>query len=121
MHMVVRLCCSDDRLGCRADRAERFSKPVPGSVSTIIRSFKSEATRQVRLMLGKRVALWQPRFDDRSLSDEAALERARRYIQDNPARWRIHAPGREHRAFEAIELGGGCELARPVDEDDTNE
>jgi putative transposase len=120
MHMILRLCRSDGRLSHHADRAERFGKPVPGSVSTIIRSFKSEATRQVGLMVGRRVALWQPRFDNRSLSDDAAVRRARIHIKNNPGRWRPDPPRPEQRDFELVDVGRGCELAAPLTSEDNN-
>ena len=118
MHMLLRLFRSDDRLRLEADRVERFGKPVPGSVSTIIRSFKSEATRQVRVQVGRPVQLWQSRFDDRCLPDDGAIRRARIYIENNPARWRT-APARpQQRKYQLLDVGMNCELAVAVIDDD---
>lgn len=69
------------------DAVERFGKPVSGSVSTIVRSFKSASTRQARLSAGERITLWGRGFHDRRLGDESALRAARRYIDHNPIRW----------------------------------
>jgi putative transposase len=113
LHAILRLTYSDGRIDCQVDRRERFGKPVPGSVCTIVRSFKAETTRQVRALLAEPVQLWQPRFDDRCLPDAAALRTARAYIDDNPARWRIQPPHRREYAYRIVEVGDGCELTVP--------
>ncbi len=67
---------------------EQFSKPVPGSVSTIIRSFKSAVTRKANLTrVLTREPLWQSRFYEHIVRNPKALNRIRRYIVNNPARW----------------------------------
>ncbi|MBI5536623.1 MAG: transposase [Deltaproteobacteria bacterium] len=71
---------------------EAFGKPVRGSVSTIIRSFKSATTRAARELEGREVVLWQPGYYDRRIRDRNALERARDYIRENPRRWTEQRP-----------------------------
>ncbi len=57
---------------------EAFGKPVAGSVSTIVRSYKSAVTRA----LGEN--FWQGRFYEVRARDDAARISIRRYIHDNP-------------------------------------
>jgi REP element-mobilizing transposase RayT len=59
----------------------------PDSLGSIIGQFKSKSTKRVRAM-GYCDFGWQPRFYDHIIRDEADLQRIRRYIQANPARWK---------------------------------
>lgn len=66
--------------------------PNAGSVSVIIRSFKSAVTKRVRRTLRTDFG-WQPRFDDHIVRNERAFQNIRRYIMTNPERWerdRLH-------------------------------
>ena len=71
-----------------ADINRRMSaiSPKPGSVSTIIRSYKSAVTQWARRN-GYSDFVWQPRFYDHIVRNHRAFQRIRRYIIDNPARW----------------------------------
>ncbi|MCB0044280.1 MAG: hypothetical protein KDD92_02500 [Caldilineaceae bacterium] len=60
--------------------------PRAGSVSAIVRSYKSAVTRTVR-RLGFTDFGWQARFYDSIIRHERSLQRVRAYIQANPARW----------------------------------
>jgi REP element-mobilizing transposase RayT len=64
--------------------------PESGSISTIVRSFKSVVTRQARQMRlqedGKDFA-WQERFHDHIIRDHEEFLRIQRYIINNPASW----------------------------------
>lgn len=65
----------------------------PGSLPVVIRAFKSAATREVNLMRNTPGAsLWQHRYYEHIVRDDADMERIRRYIANNPARW--HNPKR---------------------------
>lgn len=77
-------------------RAEAFRKPVEGSVSTIIRSFKSAVTKRVRdeLRTGK-MDVWQSNYFERVLRDGREFGDASAYILENPLRW--HLKGIEER------------------------
>ena len=61
--------------------------PKPGSVSTIIRSYKSIVTRTVRQKYPGTEFGWQSRFYDRIVRTEAELTRLRTYIKNNAAKW----------------------------------
>ncbi len=62
--------------------------PRTGSLSVIVRSFKSAVTRWARKNDYPNFA-WQPRFYDHIIRNETALSRIRTYIQNNPQRWEV--------------------------------
>lgn len=69
-------------------QTENYGKPVPGSIPTIVRAFKSAATRrinQIRLTPGETV--WQRNYYEHIIRNEAACDRIRQYIDLNPANW----------------------------------
>lgn len=73
---------------CRVPTMESFGKPVPGSLPTIVRSFKSAVTRHInqsRDTPGQPV--WQRNYYEHIVRNEHALNRIRNYIETNPARW----------------------------------
>jgi REP element-mobilizing transposase RayT len=73
---------------CRAPTAEQFGRPVPESVPTIVRSFKSAATKRANASLGTPgAALWQRNYFEHVIRDTQSLNRIREYIATNPAKW----------------------------------
>jgi putative transposase len=62
------------------------SLPKPGSISVILRSYKSAVSRWAGEN-GYREFRWQARFYDRIVRDEAALASMRLYIIENPHNW----------------------------------
>ncbi|RWX47114.1 REP element-mobilizing transposase RayT [Candidatus Electrothrix aarhusensis] len=73
---------------CRAPTTERFGKPVSGSLPTIVRAFKSAATKNVNILRntpGNK--LWQPNYWEHIIRNETELQRIREYIHNNPTRW----------------------------------
>jgi REP element-mobilizing transposase RayT len=60
--------------------------PKKGSVSAIIRSYKSAVTRTIRRS-GCPDFAWQPRFYDRVVRNDREFDAVRAYIQANPVRW----------------------------------
>lgn len=62
--------------------------PKPGSVSTIIRSYKSVCTKNINLQISKINFAWQPRFHDRVIRDEMEYQRIADYIINNPKNWK---------------------------------
>ncbi len=59
--------------------------PKPGSLSTLIRSFKSVVTKNSRKI--NRNFKWQPRFHDRIIRNNEELNRIQNYIINNPIIW----------------------------------
>ncbi len=67
---------------------EDFGRPVPRSIPTIVRSYKSAVTRQInaaRSTPGQ--TIWQRNFYEHVIRDEADYVRIAEYVGDNPRRW----------------------------------
>ena len=88
-HMHAILVLADRGAGGRRAAAlEQFGAPVVRSVPTIIRSYKSSVTQRNLFLHGQdAVPLWQRNYYEHVIRNAAALERIRRYIIENPARW----------------------------------
>ena len=71
-----------------APQQERFGRPVPGSLPTLMRSFKSAVTREARLRgLATHVALWQRGYHEHVIRNQQDYLRIAQYMADNPRRW----------------------------------
>jgi len=65
-----------------------FGKPVPGSIPTIIRSFKSAVTKRVNALRDvPGVPVWQRNYYEHIIRNERELTRISEYIMGNPANW----------------------------------
>nr|WP_323745475.1 transposase [Parvivirga hydrogeniphila] len=74
----------------RAPTMEQFGKPVPGSIPTIVRAFKSAVTRCINQMRGTPGArVWQRNYYEHIIRDDRALGAVRQYILENPQRWHL--------------------------------
>jgi Transposase and inactivated derivatives len=60
--------------------------PKPGSISTIIRSFKSVTTKHARKIQPN--FAWQPRFHDHIIRNQLSHNNIRNYIKNNPKQWK---------------------------------
>ncbi len=85
------------RLDASPDEAERnvstnnfYSEisPRKGTLSVIIRSFKSACSKEIHGKTLNNFA-WQPRFYDRIIRNEKELYNVRKYIELNPLKWEI--------------------------------
>lgn len=65
---------------------QQSQKPLPKSLSTIVRSYKSAVTRWARHN-GYPQYAWQLRFYDHVIRDEESLDKIRLYILENPLKW----------------------------------
>jgi len=62
-------------------RPEQFGKPVPGSIPTIVRSFKSAATKCINEYRGTPGApVWQCNYHEHVIRTEESLDCIREYI-----------------------------------------
>jgi putative transposase len=67
---------------------ETFAHPVPGSVATIIRAYKSAVTQAWTLGTPDQpVRIWQRNYYDHIIRNDRDLESVRDYIRANPLRW----------------------------------
>jgi len=60
--------------------------PRRGSLSVIVRSFKSACTKQIH-ELGYSDFAWQTNYYEHIIRNEKSLNRIREYIKNNPANW----------------------------------
>lgn len=75
--------------GRRAAACEEFGAPVVRSIPTIVRSYKSSVTQRYQILCGRDAPqIWQRNYYEHVIRNAAALERIRRYIIENPARWK---------------------------------
>lgn len=67
---------------------DRPSGTQPGSLSAILQSLKSVATRKCNQVRGTpSAALWQRNYYEHIIRNEQELQRTRRYIVENPLHW----------------------------------
>ena len=69
-------------------QSEMFGKPVPGSIPTIVRSFKSSVTKHINeLRNTPATTIWQRNYYERVIRNEQELHEIRQYIINNPLKW----------------------------------
>src|SRR5579883_2147805 len=74
--------------GCEKHQDSRINLTVPGSLPTIIRSFKSACTKAAQEELGI-VRIWQRGYFEHVIRSEVSLLKIRQYICDNPIKWHL--------------------------------
>jgi len=81
----------------------RFIAPGPGSVGTILGTFKAAATREVNQPRVKGFILWQRSFYERVIRNDREMNAFREYIELNPLNWRKdehHVEGGKQSGFQ---------------------
>lgn len=68
-------------------RLEGFQKPVPGSIPTIIRSYKSALTREIHRFIGSNEPVWQRGYYEHVIRNEKEWGMIHDYIAANPVNW----------------------------------
>ncbi|MBM3596570.1 MAG: transposase [Alphaproteobacteria bacterium] len=72
----------------RSSVRQGFAKPISGTLATIVRSFKSAATKRINeLRRTPGAPVWQRNYYEHVIRNDAALVRIRDYIAANPAKW----------------------------------
>ena len=67
---------------------EQFGKPIPGSIPTIIRSYKSAVALRVNLSRqASGISVWQRNYYEHIIRNQVDYERIAGYILKNPANW----------------------------------
>lgn len=89
LHGIIHIIGKSDSKGTtRCTPTEQYVKPVPGSIPTIIRSFKSAVTKNINQLNGTPgLSVWQRNYWERVIRDEPELNRIRQYILENPLKW----------------------------------
>ena len=77
--------------------------PKPGSLSAIVRSYKSAVTYQVRKS-GAADFAWQPRFYEHIIRTEDSLERISDYIKTNPEFWTYDIENQNDISIDLIKI-----------------
>jgi REP element-mobilizing transposase RayT len=89
--IVIIMECDGGSVGARRRRAptiEQFSKPVAGSIPTIIRAYKSAVTTRINQIRGTPgTPVWQRNYWERIVRNGDELSRIREYIRNNPVSW----------------------------------
>jgi len=70
----------------KTSRMELFQHIVSGSLPCIIRSFKSECTKQIHV-LTPNIEFWQRNYYDHIIRNEKEYLLIKRYIRENPLYW----------------------------------
>ncbi len=85
----------------RAHITESFGKPKSGSLTTIIRSFKSATTRAINLAHSTQGhPFWQRGYYEHIIRNDEELTRIREYIDTNPLRWHLDRENPDATGFE---------------------
>ena len=96
IHMIFVI--DDNKMGAdtimgtaRCTRTEsKFGNIMSGSLSVIVRSFKSAVTKRINLLrdtVGEKV--WQRNYYEHIIREDKDLNRIREYIINNPKNWEI--------------------------------
>jgi len=87
IHGIVSIVDNCRGTACRAP-TEKFGRPAPNSLPTIIRSFKSAVTKRINsLRQTPGARLWQRNYYEHVIRNETDLNDIRQYILDNPVKW----------------------------------
>ncbi len=88
--LIVEGAVGTQRAVSLPSQSASFGKLLSGSLSTIIRSYKSAVTKRINELRNiPGVAVWQSRYYDHIIRNEASLSSIREYIYSNPARWQM--------------------------------
>jgi len=82
---------------CRAPTYESFGNPVPGSMPTIIRSFKSAVTKQINILRNSpQTPVWHRNYYEHVIRNDAELNKIREYIITNSVMWDLDNENTNH-------------------------
>jgi REP element-mobilizing transposase RayT len=69
-------------------KTEQYGKPVPGSIPTIIRSYKSAVTKKINEINNiPGSPVWQRNYYEHIIRDEKSYHQISEYIGANPLKW----------------------------------
>jgi len=88
IHFILIIGSTCRGTACRAPTVEKFGIPITGSLPTVIRSFKSAVTKQIKeLHHSPDLIIWQRNYYDHIIRNEQSLNEIRTYINNNPSQW----------------------------------
>jgi REP element-mobilizing transposase RayT len=92
---------------------------LPGNkLADVVHSWKSFTAKQANELLGRRGSFWQREYYDHLIRDEQELERAMRYVSENPAKaglrdWKwVWVCGRDARTTAGEDAGATAGIER---------
>jgi putative transposase len=86
IHMLITI--SADAIPKMQTSNEAFKQPVPGSIPTIVRSYKAAVTQRILAMRDAPVAeVWHRNYYEHVVKNENEREKIFLYIVANPAQW----------------------------------
>jgi REP element-mobilizing transposase RayT len=89
-HAILWILGEEVGTASRAPTVEQFGQPVSGSLSSIIRGYKSGVLKRINEMHhSHRKTVWQRSFYEHVIRNEESLNRIRGYIATNPLRWEL--------------------------------
>jgi putative transposase len=69
---------------------QAFHSLPPGSLPTIVRSFKSASTKRINDWRGTRASsVWQRNYHEHVIRNDSELDRIREYVATNPLAWAL--------------------------------
>ena len=83
VHVILIISCRD----AGAPQAAATFRSPARTVGAIVRGYKGAVTSQVNKLRGADEPVWQRDYYEHIVRDDADLNRIRRYIEANPARW----------------------------------
>lgn len=84
-------------------KMHQFGRMVSGSLSAIIRGFKSAVTNRLhRISESSGKAIWQRNFYEHVIRDETSLNRIREYIISNPLSWELDRENSERKGEDGF-------------------
>lgn len=88
IHGIIIICWGFARKTPTDQGIARFGHVIPGSLSCVIRSFKSECTKQIRLTMDNNgFFVWQRNYYEHVIRNGIELNKIREYIKNNPQMW----------------------------------
>jgi putative transposase len=88
------------------EKIEQFGKPTVGTIPTIIRSFKSAASKNIHQ--NDKSFKWQRSYYEHVIRDAKSLYLIRKYIRENPLQWNIDCENHinyELQEYKMVEIG----------------
>ena len=90
VHGIVMITEHGRGIARYAPTVPRFSRMVPGSLSTVIRAFKSAVTKHINHLQGTPGRpVWQRNYFEHVIRNDQDLNRIRTYIHHNAHRWHL--------------------------------
>lgn len=78
----------EENAGCARTTPTKFGHVISGSLPYIIRSFKSETSKQIRHLIGNlNLIIWQRNYYEHVIRNEDELYKIQEYIELNPSTW----------------------------------